>query len=356
MSLNSRWSEERITNWAQEKGWRIGCNFIPSYAINQIEMWAAETYDAAAIQGELGWAADLGFNTVRVYLHDLVWVADAQGFKARLDQFLYIANGLGILPLIVLFDDCWHEPSSGPQPSPRSGIHNSGWARSPGRAALMDKTQWGRLEAYVRDIVGHFAQDSRILAWDIYNELGNIFMPSMSLPDDQRKAAMEVCQAEKPAQTASALELLHAAFSWIRDIGPIQPLTAGSWYVHHRINQQLYDLSDIISFHNYENATNLEVAIAKLRAHGRPIWCTEYLNRREECLFETHLPVLAREGVSAWNWGLVDGKTQTKYAWSDLPDRDSPDPWFHDILHPDGTPYQSNETNFIKSIALSQNR
>jgi Cellulase (glycosyl hydrolase family 5) len=354
--MTGRWSEARIANWAAEKGWLVGCNFIPSYAINQIEMWADETYDPSAIARELAWAADLGFNSVRVYLHDLLWVEDAAGLKTRLDQFLDMASQLGIAPLIVLFDDCWQEPSPGAQPAPRAGIHNSGWARSPGRAVLMDKSQWGRLEAYVRDIVGHFAKDSRILAWDVYNEMGNIFMPSMSLPDGAREAAMAACMADQPAQTGAALELLHAAFGWIREIEPIHPLTAASWYDDHPINQQFYELSDIISFHDYEPADHAQSAIAKLRAYNRPIWCTEYLNRRKDCLFETHLPVFAKENVSAWNWGLVDGKTQTKYAWSDLPDRPSPDPWFHDILHPDGTPYKSSETDFIKSVAAAKKK
>jgi Cellulase (glycosyl hydrolase family 5) len=348
--MSGRWSTERASSWANEKGWLVGCNYTPAYAVNQIEFWAASTFDIKAIARELAWAADLGFNTVRIYLHDVVWLDDAQGLKARLDQFLEVAAGLGIAPLIVLFDDCWHEPVTGLQPRPRPGIHNSGWARSPGRAALMDQSQWGRLEAYVRDVVGQFAHDSRILAWDVYNEMGNIFMPSMSLPEDQRKAAMAVCMADQPVQTAAALELLHAAFGWIRQIDPIHPLTVGSWYDDHPINQQFYELSDIISFHNYEPAAHLAAAIDKLKPHGRPIWCTEYLNRRKECLFETHLPIFARENIGAWNWGLVDGKTQTKYAWSDLPDRGSPDPWFHDILHVDGAPYDVRETEFIRSI------
>jgi hypothetical protein len=350
MNMSARWSKERVASWAQEKGWLIGCNFIPSYAINQIEMWAAETYDAISIQRELQWAADLGFNSVRVYLHDLLWLADAQGLKARLDQFLAVAAQLGISPLIVMFDDCWHEPKSGSQPLPRAGIHNSGWARSPGRSVLMDNSQWGRLEAYVRDIVTHFAKDPRILAWDVYNELGNIFMPSMSLPNDQRKAAMAACIGDQPAQTSAALELLHAAFGWIREINPIHPLTTGSWYDDHPINEQFYELSDVISFHNYEPATHLEGAIAKLRVYGRPIWCTEYLNRRKDCLFETNLPIFATQSIGAWNWGLVDGKTQTKYAWSDLPDHGSPEPWFHDILRSDGEAYKNSEIDFIKLL------
>ena len=156
--------------------------------------------------------------------------------------------------------------------------------------------------------------------------------------------------ADQPAQTAAAMALLNAAFGWVRAAGPSQPLTAGSWYDHEELNAALYSLSDIISFHNYKPVDDLEAAIAELKAHGRPIWCTEYLNRREECLFETHLPVFKREHVSAWNWGLVDGKSQTKYAWSDEAGGPEPDPWFHDILHSDGAPYAQAEVDFLREV------
>jgi Cellulase (glycosyl hydrolase family 5) len=348
--VTARWSANRAQAWADARGWLVGCNYTPAYAVNQIEMWAEQSFDPTAIDRELGLAAGLGFNTLRVYLHDLAWSADPDGFKMRIDRFLGIAAAHGMTVLVVLFDDCWHEPVTGPQPHPRAGVHNSGWARSPGRTVLLDRAQWDRLEAYVTDIVGHFANDSRILAWDVYNELGNIFMPSMSLPPAERDAAMARCFADQPAQTEAALALLHLTFGWIRTINPIHPLTAGSWYDDHPINEQFYALSDIISFHNYENSAHLEGTIAKLKAHGRPMWCTEYLNRRKDCLFETHLPIFKREHVSAWNWGLVDGKIQTKYAWDDLPGRGEPDPWFHDILHRDGTAYCNNETDFLRQI------
>jgi hypothetical protein len=348
--MSSRWSTERARAWAQQRPWLVGCNYTPAYAVNQVETWAADRFDPAAIDRELGWAAGLGFNTVRVYLHDLAWSAQPSAFKQRVDTFLGIAQRHGLSPLVVLFDDCWHEPVAGPQAEPRPGIHNSSWARSPGRAVLKDRSQWSRLQEYVTDVVGHFKDDPRILAWDVYNELGNIFMPSMSLPPELREAAMAQCMAEQPGQTEAALNLLHAAFNWIRALAPIHPLTVGVWYADHPVNQQFHALSDIISFHHYKDSADLETTIAALAEHGRPIWCTEYLNRREGCLFETHLPVFARHVIGAWSWGLVDGRTQTKYAWTDLPSTAEPDPWFHDILRADGTPYRADEVNTIRSL------
>ncbi len=143
--MSGRWSAARATEWHARAPWLVGCNYIPSTAINQIEMWSAGSFDPVTIARELGWARDLGFNTARVYLHDLCWTEDEAGFFARLDTFLSIASASGIRPLLVLFDDCWHEPAPGEQPAPRHGIHNSGWARSPGREVLLrpaDGTGW----------------------------------------------------------------------------------------------------------------------------------------------------------------------------------------------------------------------
>ena len=71
------WSEERAAEWQAERGWRVGCNFAPSCASNQLEMWQAETFDPDTIDRELELAHGLGFNAVRVYLHDLLWQQDA---------------------------------------------------------------------------------------------------------------------------------------------------------------------------------------------------------------------------------------------------------------------------------------
>src|SRR5437660_7690799 len=170
-----RWSSDKAKAWYAKQPWLVGCNFIPSTAINQLEMWQADTFDPATIDRELGWAADkLGFNTVRVFLHDLAYQADPPGFKQRVGKFLEIADRHGIRPLFVIFDDCWNQnPKIGKQPAPKPGIHNSGWLQSPSTKVVCDPEQWDGLEKYVTDVFGTFANDKRILMWDLYNEPGN---------------------------------------------------------------------------------------------------------------------------------------------------------------------------------------
>ena len=86
------WDREKAQRWALDNPWWVGCNFIPSTASNQFEMWQVDTFDPATIARELNWASQIGMNCVRVFLHDLVWQADPEGFKSRIDRFLQIAE------------------------------------------------------------------------------------------------------------------------------------------------------------------------------------------------------------------------------------------------------------------------
>jgi hypothetical protein len=144
-----RWSEKQATEWYAKQPWLVGNNYIPATAINELEMWQAETFDPKRIDLELGWAEAIGLNTMRVFLHDLPWQQDPQGFQKRMEIFLQIADKHQIRPLFVLFDSCWDpEPRLGKQNEPRPGVHHSGWVQSPGARALEDPAQYPRLEAY----------------------------------------------------------------------------------------------------------------------------------------------------------------------------------------------------------------
>src|ERR1700680_4427139 len=161
----TRWSEQKANSWYAQQPWLVGSNYVPKSAINQLEMWQETTFNPAEIDQELTWAEAMGMNTMRVFLHDLLWQQDAAGFQKRVDQFLTIASRHHIRPMFVLFDSCGApQPHLGSQPPPIPGVHNSGWVQSPGAAALADPSQYPRLRDYVRGVVGDFAEDDRILA------------------------------------------------------------------------------------------------------------------------------------------------------------------------------------------------
>lgn len=356
MTALEKWSVEKAAAWYQEQPWLRGCNFIPSTAINQLEMWQAETFDLETIDRELGWAEELGFNAMRVYLHDLVWQQDAAGFKQRIDQYLAVADRHGIKTIFVLFDDCWHDnPQLGPQPETRPGVHNSGWHKGPGTAILNDRSQWGRLEGYVKDIVRTYAIDARVVIWDMYNEPRNNFLVSLNRSKAGRAFELAGKLFEHFLLPSPTQQLLEQAFAWARQVEPSQPLTAGLYFLTPflgaRHNQDCLALSDVVSFHSYFNAATTEKLIKKLAQSRLPMICTEYMARKDGSTFEAIMPLFKEYKIGAINWGLVAGKTQTIYSWEDYyPNGEEPPLWFHDILHPDGTPYDPKEKAVIQSL------
>lgn len=347
------WSEQRAADWRKRVGWLIGCNYTPVYAANQIEFWAAETYDPAAIDRELADAARLEFNTLRIYLHDLAYAADPKGFLGRFEQLLALAAGHGLGTVPVIFDSVWHPaPTAGSQPRPAHGVHNAGWVQSPGLAVLRDPARFDQLEGYVRQLIARFRDDERILAWDIWNE-----------PDNGNAAAYgpQDLGAEKEEIVRPLLEL---AFAWARSETPSQPLTSGLWTggwgdaALTALRRLQVAASDIVTFHCYDDAEVMAERIAVLRRLNRPLVCTEYMARPRGSTFAAILPLLAAEGVGAISWGLHRGRTQTHLAWDTWqePCDGEPETWFHDILWPDGRPYIDAEARLIRDVSMAHRR
>jgi hypothetical protein len=345
-----RWTPEKARGWYAQQKWLVGTNYLPSTAINQLEMWQADSFDAKRIDQEFAWAAAMGMNTQRVFLHDLLWQQDAAGFKRRIGQFLDIAARHGIKPMFVLFDSCWDpNPKLGPQHPPIPGVHNSGWVQGPGAAAMSDRSQHARLEAYVKDIVASFAHDNRILAWDVWNEPDNF---AGQYPDDTK------------VKIANVTELLPKVFDWARSANPSQPLTSGVWHnpdwnALERLNpieRTQITQSDIISFHDYGWPERFEARVKELQVYGRPILCTEYMARGNGSTIDTILPLGKKLDVAMINWGFVDGKSQTRFPWDSWQKpytQSPPTVWFHEILRNDGTPYREREVAIIKAMSAA---
>ena len=342
------WTTQKANDWYRTQPFLVGSNFIPATAINQLEMWQAETFNPQRIDLELGWAERIGMNTMRVFLHDLAYQQDRQGFNRRLDQFLTIAERHHIRPLLVVFDSCWDPfPTVGKQHSPVPGLHNSGWVQSPGAIALQDPAQRPRLEEYVKGVVGAFKNDKRILGWDVWNE-----------PDNTNGGSYNASEPVNKVEVV--LALLPQVFRWARAANPSQPLTSGVWKGDYSSDDKLdaiqriqLEQSDVISFHSYDDVGEFEKRILWLMRYDRPILCTEYMARGNKSTFQGSLPIAKKYNVAAINWGLVAGKTQTFLPWDSWQKpyvgRD-PEVWFHEVFRPDGTPYKPDEVELIKRL------
>jgi hypothetical protein len=344
-----RWSAAEANAWYAHQPWLIGSNYVPRSAINQLEMWQSATFNPAEIDQELGWAEAMGMNTLRVFLHDLLWQEDSTGFRARIAQFLTIAARHHIRPLFVLFDSCWDPlPHLGPQHAPTVGVHNSGWVQSPGARSLADSSDIPRLKAYVQGVIGAFAHDPRILAWDVWNEPG---ADNVGSYDKQ----------ELPDKIARVTALLPQVFEWAREAKPAQPLTSGIWAVDtardasHLGELQRIQLreSDVITFHNYSWPEYFRREVTWLKTYHRPVICTEFMARAVGSTFDGVLPIAKKERVGVINWGFVAGKTQTYLPWDSWRHpyvHEQPSVWFHDVLRPDGTPYREAEVRLIRRL------
>ena len=342
----ARWSIERAAEWHQSTDWLLGCNFAPSTAGNQLELWQAESFDATTIDRELGWAAALGMNAVRVYLHDLVFAADGDDYLERIDAFLTIAARHDIAAVPVLFDGVWHpRPKLGSQPDPAPQRHNAIWVQGPGSEILYAPDRWAELRPYVDAVLGRFGHDPRVVAWDLFNE-----------PDQMDRDTLRLGSRDAKAEAATAL--LDQVFDWARAVDPSQPLTAGVWEydedrrpLDNEINTLMLRRSDVISFHCYEPFDQLTAVIDALAEYERPLLCTEWLARTAGSTADL-LPAFADRGVGAINWGLVDGRTQTRFPWRSWTERvDDDEPWFHELLHIDGSPYDEAEVGLFRSTA-----
>jgi hypothetical protein len=348
ITAQEKWSEQQSRDWYTKQSWLVGANYNPASAINQLEMWQADSFDPKRIDLELGWAEGLGMNTMRVFLHDLLWQQDPDGFKRRLEQFLTIAARHKIKPMFVLFDSVWDPDAKlGKQRAPRPGVHNSGWVQSPNRTTLQDPAAVPHLEAYVKGVVGAFARDQRILAWDIWNE-----------PDNENGGSYNQLEPKNKVELVTAL--LPRAFAWAREAKAEQPLTSGVWKGDWSTQEKMtamdrlqIDLSDVITFHNYDSPTEFEKRINWLKRYNRPLICTEYMARGNGSFFFGSMPVGKVHNVGMINWGFVQGKTQTHLPWDSWQrpyiDRE-PAIWFHEVFRNDGKPYMVEEVEFIRRM------
>ena len=327
-STQAKWSIEKAEQWYSQYQWLNGADFVPSTAINQLEMWQEGTWDPETIDRELGYAQGIGMNVMRVYLHSLAYQQDPKGFLKRVDKYLDISDKRGIKTMFVIFDDVWgKEPKIGKQPEPVTGTHNSGWMQDPGDPASRNEANFPALEKYVKDVITTFAKDDRVLLWDLYNEPGNTGKGNASMP------------------------LLKAVFAWAREVNPTQPLSAGLWswgLTDLNAYQALH--SDIITYHHYGNKEEHKLVIDLLKSHGRPMICTEYMARTRNSRFSTIMPMLKEENIGAINWGLVNGKSNTIFAWDTPIPEGEPIEWFHDVFRKDGTPYRQDEADLIKKL------
>lgn len=317
-----RWPAEKSWQWFRAHPWPCGFNYVPANAISYTEMFMPYNFDVNRMDKELALAQSVGFNCTRVVLPFVVWEHDPKAFKDRLADFLKVCDKHGIRVMPALFDDCVFgpiiDPVYGQQPEVIPGWYANGWTPSPGHSLVKDHNQWPRLEKYAKDIITTFKDDPRIFMWDLYNEPTNGGIGEVTVP------------------------LVGKVFDWAREINPSQPCTVDT-FGSPALQALTLEKADVITFHNYENGAVLQAQITELKRNGRPIVCSEWLNRNLGSTVDACLPIFVAENVGCINWGLVNGKDQTDLAWGHRPGQPAAKFWQHDLFRGDYTPYNSEE-------------
>lgn len=343
-TAGERWSEEKANAWYKSKPWPVGCVFIPSYAGTPVEFWGAEYFNPEVLDKELALAEGLGFNTIRLFLADIVWQTDHDGFMDRLEKTIALADkhGLSILMTFYTNGGTIKNPYVGPQPQPAEGIHNSVWMSSPGRDIVNNPAKWGIIEKYQKEIMTKYKDDSRILAWCLYNEPEN-------------------------TSTFNTLPFLREVFKWAREVNPSQPCTSPVWQIpgSARTNWPIvafvWENSDIISFHCYADYSVTSRFVKITEQFNRPVFCSEWMARTKGSNYYTIGPLFKKHKIGSYSYGLVNGKQQCHYPWNandkdgnKIPFKEEPPVWFHDLFKPDHTPWDPIETEFIKSLTKTK--
>jgi len=295
--MMKQWTPEQARTWYDRMPWLRGCNFLPSDCCNRIAFWQELDFEQhlATADRELELAAKTGFNSIRVILEFIVWDRQHDGFMERFERFLTVAARHGIKLMVCFANDCtvpkdekYRVPALGPQHydwgyhGGRKNSPHSGYKNAVGYNPALDEPEMAeRFYAMVSEIVAKYANDPRIVIWDLFNEPGNGNRGEVSVPHVKR------------------------IFATARAANPSQPLTSGVWRspdAWSPAETVALELSDVVSYHNYggldENVREIDV----LRKLGRPMFNTEWLSRIV-CgqAVATLFPLFYLEKIGCWN-------------------------------------------------------
>ncbi|MGQ8334938.1 hypothetical protein ACUNWD_00185 [Sunxiuqinia sp. A32] len=204
------------------------------------------------------------------------------------------------------------------------------------------------IKDYLINTVGRFKDDPRIIFWDVANE------PALRYSFDGKAWEKEGLEE---------IELVQNIVRWTRELNPAQPVTSSALFLTehvyednkvHSALKELASMSDIHNFHLYDLSVNrmkaLDDMVALLKSLGdRPITCTEIVGRTRGGTFARSLTACSKYHIHFYNWGMYTSDANWDVAW-DLSSFEPYEPWFHDVLHPDGYPYDWRDLEWVRTF------
>ena len=351
--MKEKWTVKQANEWYKKQGWLRGCNFIGSDATNRLDMWQAYKSKEKLItaEKELALCEKIGFNTVRLWANFDVYYKEPESYMEIFDEYIELCGKYNQKVMVVLAHeedlprgDIFVAKEMGEQPY-ALGEHQGRIPMSKEQEALAPKhyMEYEQLKdlyiKMVEDTVKKYANDERILCWNIMNE------PGITIGE-------------------RSIDILNTLFEVVRKQDPIQPLCADIWRsldngkIKTKEEQLACDLSDIISFHSYLPYELLVEELSCWLKDGRPIFLTEWLHRiNHNNIFEIY-PLLYLNNVANYCWGFVVGKTQTHEPWPHMWNEYEQGiitnydftKWQHDLFRPNYKPYDPREIALIEKF------
>lgn len=202
-------------------------------------------------------------------------------------------------------------------------------------------------KANVQQIIGAFAKDNRIILWDIWNE------PLL---------------ADSP-ELYEQMDLIEQAVHWCREMDPIQPITSSIIWDDIDENQmdkaiarrmEVEAMMDVHNFHYYHTTKNhmggIERMLKRMRKiNNRPMVCTEAVARTTGASVARSLIPFAENHIHFYSWGLYICDKNWTITWGNS-SYEPHEPIFHDLIHPDGEPYDWRDLNWIRDFRFVRER
>ncbi len=346
--MSGKWTKEQAWDWYGRQPWIRGWCGYPSNCVNRVAMWQeyGHTDVAAQEEAEFKLARGIGYNAVRAIIQFEVWRFEHDSFMKNLEEYIAAAARNGIKVMLCLGNDCTVPKSLfqpvvfGPQnvdwgyhSGIKRGPHAGGYSE-PGYM-LLDESEYEQ-DYYdmVSELADKYGRDERIQIWDVWNEIG---------------------ASRRNMKSVKAMETF---FEILRGKNVMQPLTADGWnkFENAEHERRAMELSDIITFHSYKNFGDVVALIDRLKElYGRPLINNEWLNRYENNRVQELFPLFWLERIGSYNWGLVQGYSQTYEPWGGYFMREEFENgtldlkgWQHDLFRFNGLPYDPNEIKVIK--------
>ncbi|MBQ9544482.1 MAG: cellulase family glycosylhydrolase, partial [Clostridia bacterium] len=346
--MKEKWSKEEARSWYENQNWIRGWSGYPSNCVNWLAMWQKYGHEKvfAQIEKEFDLAQKTGFNAVRVRLSLAVWTEEHDSFMQNVEEYLVLADKYGIKVMFIFGNDCsapkelYKPPVFGEQKVDwgyHGGAKRGTFTQIHSNIGYIPEDEPETRELFykmVDEISAKYARDERVQIWNVWNEIGNAKRGTLSL------------------------EMMKKCFEIIRSNDPVQPLTAECWSNVSKPELltegelAAMELSDVISFHCYLSFPETVKAIEWLKSYERPIINTEWLNRIEHNDVEQIFPLFFLERIGSYNWGLIQGYSQTYEPWGRYSKAiDDPDyagdfdftKLQHDLYRFNGHPYIAKE-------------